>query len=56
MSNQPGSTSRNPDVYSVFLDDDDNNEWTEPWTRGAGILHIELRRWQIPGKDEHRYS
>ncbi|KAL8901540.1 MAG: hypothetical protein Q9180_001603 [Flavoplaca navasiana] len=31
-----------PNVDSVFLDQD---EWTEPWTRGAGILHIELRRW-----------
>ncbi|KAL8842862.1 MAG: hypothetical protein Q9176_002498 [Flavoplaca citrina] len=31
-----------PNVDSVFLDED---EWTEPWTRGAGILHIELRRW-----------
>ncbi|KAL8841032.1 MAG: hypothetical protein Q9170_001057 [Blastenia crenularia] len=29
-------------VDSVFLDDD---EWNEPWTRGAGILHVELRRW-----------
>ncbi|KAL8853216.1 MAG: hypothetical protein Q9221_001950 [Calogaya cf. arnoldii] len=31
-----------PNVDSVFVDED---EWTEPWTRGAGILHIELRRW-----------
>ncbi|KAL8727400.1 MAG: hypothetical protein Q9166_006072 [cf. Caloplaca sp. 2 TL-2023] len=31
-----------PNVDGVFLDHD---EWTEPWTRGAGILHIELRRW-----------
>ncbi|KAL8784671.1 MAG: hypothetical protein Q9213_003841 [Squamulea squamosa] len=31
-----------PNVDSVFLD---QHEWTEPWTRGAGILHIELRRW-----------
>ncbi|KAL8738987.1 MAG: hypothetical protein Q9181_000269 [Wetmoreana brouardii] len=31
-----------PNVDSIFRDDD---EWTEPWTRGAGILHIELRRW-----------
>ncbi|KAL9604086.1 MAG: hypothetical protein Q9179_001975 [Wetmoreana sp. 5 TL-2023] len=31
-----------PNVDSIFRDED---EWTEPWTRGAGILHIELRRW-----------
>ncbi|KAL8953807.1 MAG: hypothetical protein Q9222_000372 [Ikaeria aurantiellina] len=31
-----------PNVDEIFLDQD---EWTEPWTRGAGILHIELRRW-----------
>ncbi|KAL8695303.1 MAG: hypothetical protein Q9218_000202 [Villophora microphyllina] len=31
-----------PNVDGVYLDDD---EWTEPWIRGAGILHIELRRW-----------
>ncbi|KAL9595050.1 MAG: hypothetical protein Q9219_006673 [cf. Caloplaca sp. 3 TL-2023] len=31
-----------PNVDGVFLDYD---EWTEPWTRGSGILHIELRRW-----------
>lgn len=31
-----------PNIDGVFLDQD---EWTEPWTRGAGILHIELRRW-----------
>ncbi|KAL9001222.1 MAG: hypothetical protein Q9169_000406 [Polycauliona sp. 2 TL-2023] len=29
-------------VDGVFFDED---EWAEPWTRGAGILHIELRRW-----------
>ncbi|CAJ2502223.1 Uu.00g096170.m01.CDS01 [Anthostomella pinea] len=23
----------------------DADEWREPWRRGAGILHIELRRW-----------
>ncbi|KAK2068553.1 hypothetical protein P8C59_003186 [Phyllachora maydis] len=23
----------------------DEAEWARPWTRGAGILHIELRRW-----------
>ncbi|KAI4264214.1 MAG: hypothetical protein L6R42_000680 [Xanthoria sp. 1 TBL-2021] len=31
-----------PNIDGVFLD---QHEWTEPWTRGAGILHIELRRW-----------
>ncbi|KAL8874188.1 MAG: hypothetical protein Q9174_000454 [Haloplaca sp. 1 TL-2023] len=31
-----------PNVDGIFLDDD---EWSDPWTRGAGILHIELRRW-----------
>ncbi|KAI4156587.1 MAG: hypothetical protein L6R39_001097 [Caloplaca ligustica] len=31
-----------PNVDGVFLDDD---EWAKPWIRGAGILHIELRRW-----------
>lgn len=31
-----------PNVDGIFLDDD---EWTDPWTRGAGILHLELRRW-----------
>lgn len=31
-----------PNVDDIFLDDD---EWAEPWTRGAEILHIELRRW-----------
>ncbi|KAI4189395.1 MAG: hypothetical protein L6R41_001503 [Letrouitia leprolyta] len=31
-----------PNVDGIFLDDD---EWAEPWTRGAEILHIELRRW-----------
>ncbi|KAL8711296.1 MAG: hypothetical protein Q9220_004193 [cf. Caloplaca sp. 1 TL-2023] len=31
-----------PNVNGIFLDQD---EWTEPWTRGTGILHIELRRW-----------
>jgi len=29
-------------VDGVHLDSD---EWTMPWTRGAPILHIELRRW-----------
>lgn len=23
----------------------DEDEWDKPWVRGAGILHIELRRW-----------
>ncbi|KAL8941061.1 MAG: hypothetical protein Q9216_002469 [Gyalolechia sp. 2 TL-2023] len=31
-----------PNVDGIFLDDD---EWAEPWARGAEILHIELRRW-----------
>ncbi|KAL8813354.1 MAG: hypothetical protein Q9223_003047 [Gallowayella weberi] len=31
-----------PNLDGVYLDHD---EWSEPWTRGAGILHIELRRW-----------
>ncbi|KAL8922556.1 MAG: hypothetical protein Q9208_005059 [Pyrenodesmia sp. 3 TL-2023] len=31
-----------PNVDGVYLDED---EWTEPWTRDAKILHIELRRW-----------
>jgi phosphopantothenoylcysteine decarboxylase len=31
-----------PNVDSVHLDED---EWVEPWTRDAKILHIELRRW-----------
>ncbi|KUJ15665.1 flavo protein [Mollisia scopiformis] len=29
-------------VDGVFLDEE---EWVVPWTRGKGILHIELRRW-----------
>jgi phosphopantothenoylcysteine decarboxylase len=29
-------------VDGVYLDAD---EWAAPWTRGAPILHIELRRW-----------
>ena len=29
-------------VDGIYLDQD---EWTDPWTRGGGILHIELRRW-----------
>ncbi|GAB7355036.1 hypothetical protein MBLNU459_g5636t1 [Dothideomycetes sp. NU459] len=31
-----------PNVEAVYTDED---EWRTPWTRGADILHIELRRW-----------
>lgn len=31
-----------PNVDAVYHDHD---EWNIPWTRGAPILHIELRRW-----------
>lgn len=31
-----------PNVDGVYTDED---EWARPWTRGAPILHIELRRW-----------
>ncbi|KAI0018773.1 flavoprotein [Xylariomycetidae sp. FL0641] len=31
-----------PGVDGVYADAD---EWREPWARGRGILHIELRRW-----------
>jgi phosphopantothenoylcysteine decarboxylase len=31
-----------PNVDSVHQDED---EWVEPWTRDAKILHVELRRW-----------
>lgn len=31
-----------PNVDGIYLDED---EWSKPWTRGGGILHIELRRW-----------
>ncbi|KAI2630122.1 putative flavoprotein [Xylaria nigripes] len=31
-----------PNVDAVYMDED---EWKAPWVRGAGILHIELRRW-----------
>ncbi|KAF1820341.1 flavo protein, partial [Dissoconium aciculare CBS 342.82] len=31
-----------PGVDGIYLDAD---EWRRPWTRGASILHIELRRW-----------
>lgn len=33
---------RLPNVQAIFRDED---EWEPPWRRGAGILHIELRRW-----------
>ncbi|KAF2431829.1 flavo protein [Tothia fuscella] len=29
-------------VEAIYLDED---EWVIPWTRGAKILHIEMRRW-----------
>ncbi|KAI9811636.1 MAG: hypothetical protein M1827_005385 [Pycnora praestabilis] len=31
-----------PNLDGIYYDED---EWKLPWTRGAGILHIELRRW-----------
>lgn len=31
-----------PNVDGIYVDAD---EWAVPWTRGAKILHIELRRW-----------
>ena len=31
-----------PNVDAIYHDED---EWVEPWTRGADILHIQLRRW-----------
>lgn len=31
-----------PNVEAIYRDED---EWLVPWTRGASILHIELRRW-----------
>ena len=31
-----------PNVDGIYTDE---AEWTHPWTRGAPILHIELRRW-----------
>ncbi|KAG6000189.1 hypothetical protein E4U21_005749 [Claviceps maximensis] len=33
---------RLPNVDGMYTD---AAEWTRPWTRGAPILHIELRRW-----------
>ena len=32
-------------VDSIHQDED---EWVEPWTRDANMLHIELRRWDRP--------
>ncbi|KAL2005344.1 hypothetical protein VTN00DRAFT_2555 [Thermoascus crustaceus] len=32
----------NPNVEAIYSDE---SEWVQPWTRGADILHIELRRW-----------
>ena len=34
--------SRMPSVDGIYHDSD---EWAPPWTRGAPILHVELRRW-----------
>lgn len=41
---QPSLTSIRamPNVDGIYRDAD---EWRRPWTRGARILHIELRRW-----------
>lgn len=36
------SLSALPNVDGIYQDED---EWALPWARGAGILHIELRRW-----------
>lgn len=36
------SISAIPNVDAIYYDAD---EWLTPWTRGAPILHIELRRW-----------
>jgi len=36
------SLSKIPNVDGIYTDE---SEWTPPWTRGAPILHIELRRW-----------
>ena len=33
---------KSTNVDGIYVDED---EWRHPWTRGAGILHIELRRW-----------
>lgn len=37
-----GSLIDIPNVDAIYSDAD---EWLMPWTRGAPILHIELRRW-----------
>ncbi|KXL48903.1 MAG: hypothetical protein FE78DRAFT_76780 [Acidomyces sp. 'richmondensis'] len=39
---QPPLSSLLPLVDAIYLNSD---EWALPWTRGAPILHIELRRW-----------
>ncbi|RFU78643.1 flavo [Trichoderma arundinaceum] len=31
-----------PNVDAIYTDE---SEWVQPWTRGAPILHIELRKW-----------
>lgn len=36
------SIRRMPNVDGIYRDAD---EWRTPWSRGASILHIELRRW-----------
>ena len=43
-SEQPSlrSIADMPNVDGVYVDRD---EWLQPWTRGAPILHIEMRRW-----------
>lgn len=37
-----GALNNVRNVDGIYLDED---EWSKPWTRGGGILHIELRRW-----------
>lgn len=34
-----------PNVDAIYTDE---SEWVQPWTRGAPILHIELRRCEWP--------
>ncbi|KAJ5179659.1 flavoprotein [Penicillium capsulatum] len=43
-SEQPSleSLRQIPGVDGIYRDAD---EWATPWTRGAPILHVELRRW-----------
>lgn len=43
-SEQPtlAQISEFPNVEAIYVDED---EWRRPWTRGASILHIELRKW-----------